>query len=626
MPGGGAVELPYISNFSIVRALGGHAKKVGDSFVPVKDFDAIYMSTTTKTYAYRIDQLISGLRYYTTLGYQPQNIILTLDNIPWDIAKTQCADGTSIIGFYGNKAAIRDMAAYTALIDKLALGLKAEYGTSASEFRYKIGAEYNGSEASCMTLDEYKEYYTATYKALAKHFPNPKMMSYEHAGSMTSRFDTTVLYEWLVQSGMTPVSMPFSSHYIFFANSNSKATIDSTVAGFESRYNSVYKKVPSLRSTIKPSLAQFGVLGSQEGPFDSAQSLGHLDLFSGSFTFQSLMRERKNIEPDFSFHWDVMDGIKTSSGPDYPLTTGNSFVYQILDNLVGADMYAVSTRQVPEVAGSRGYSVLYQKGGDYYLVVSKHTDRSVTNKNSAVYVTIPSGILPEATEFKISMTQANNANLPVRKVLDAIAAGSIPGVGLQEAYKNPVMLTNTRLMITPTDGSSIFVAIRKVGDALYQNAALSAQVAAATRSLFTLKPYSSTLMTADTAALGYTFNALRFDDNEVKVFKITPLPAPLKATQGKSLTFSPNPCRLTGTSQTCTVDAIFKNSTGRPQQVWVKVDGKETLMMCSAISTTRPVKWILPNKQYSFTVYEADGCAIADRKKVFETVSVHGMQ
>ena len=620
-PGGGNVELPYVTNFSIVRALGGHAKREGTGFVPVKDFDAIYMSTTTNTYAYRIDQLIAGLRYYTTLGYAPKNMILTLDNIPWAIAKTQCADGSPIIGFYGSKTAIADMAAYSTLIDKLGMALKAEYGTSASEFRYKIGAEYNGSEASCMTLDEYKEYYSATYKALAKHFPNPKLMPYEHAGSMTSRFDTAALYEWLVQNGMTPVSIPFSTHNIFMAGS--KSNIDSTINGFENRYKSVYTKVPSLKGVIKPSIAQFGVLGSLEGPFDSAESIEHLDMFSGSYAFQSLMRERKNIDLDYSFHWDVMDPIKTSAGPDYPLTTGTSFVYQILDNLVGSDMFSVTTSQVPEVLGSRGYSVLFKKGSEYYLVVSKHTDRTVTNKNSSVYVTIPPGILPEGTGFTLAMTAANNGNLPVRKVLDAIGAGSIPGVGVKEMYKTPAMLSNTRLMIAPTDSSNIFVAIRKVGDAIYKNPVVNQSVVSATRSLFTLKPYSSTLLKAN-AGGGYTLNALRFDDNEIKVFQLTPLPAPLKATQSKSLSFSPNPCVVTGTSTVCTVIASFSNSTAKPQQVWVKVDDKESLMLCSATNVKRPVSWIVPSKQYTFTVHAATGCTVNDRKEVLETVSVYG--
>lgn len=622
-PGGGNVELPYISNFSIVRALGGHAKKEGAGFVQLKDFDIIYLSTTTGAYAYRTEQLLSGLRYYSTLGYRPQHMILTLDNIPWDIAKTQCADGSPIIGFYGNKTAIRDMTAYGTLIDKIAVALKAEYGTSASGFRFKIGTETNNDESSCMTLDEYKQYYTATYKALAKHFPNPKLMPYEQAGSMTSRFDTAELYAWLVQSGMTPVSIPFSSHNIFMANG--KSTLDTTVAGFEARYNRVYKRVSSLTSSIKPSLAQFGVLGSQEGPFDSTESLGHLDLFLGSFAFQALMRERKNIEPSFSFHWDIMDGIKTSSGPDYPLTTGTSFVYQILDTLVGSEMYEVTTTQAPEVLGSRGYSVLFKKRSDYYLVVSKHTDRTVTNINSAMTVKIPAGILPVGTDFKVTMTNANNANLPVQKVLSAINAGTIAGVAVKESFKNPKLLTSLRLMITPTDSSTIFVAIRKVGDAIYKNPVLANEVAAATRSLFTLKPYSSTLLTPIVGG-GYSLNALRFDDNEIKVFKITPLPASLRATKGVNLSLSSNPCRIAGSNTTCSTLVTLTNTTNKPEQVWVTLAGKEVLMMCSAKTTTRPAKWILPNKQYTFTVYSATGCAPGDRKANLETVSAYGVK
>ena len=180
-------------------------------------------------------------------------------------------------------------------------------------------------------------------------------------------------------------------------------------------------------------------------------------------------------------------------------------------------------------------------------------------------------------------------------------------------------------MITPTDGSTIFAATRNVGSALYKNASLRASVAASTKSLFTLKPYSASLITPE-ATGGYKLNALRFEDNEIKVFKLSPTPPALKATQGTSLSLSPNPCRLTGTNKTCSMEATFKNESGLHQQVWVKLDGKETLMMCSKVNITRPISWIVPDKQYVFTVYTATSCEAADRKSVLESVSAYGLK
>jgi hypothetical protein len=469
----GTREVPFASKFTVNKILGGYSPKLFPSPLDFKSKDLVYKDAT-KGLRYRFDILKNNLDPYLAAGYSPSDITLTIENVPWDLAKPACADGSDPNGQFGNRAAPANFGEWAYLIKKLAVFLRDNV-RDAEGFRYKIGTEYNTIESFCGTQAEYVHLYVAAANQLRAVFPNAEIMLSEFAGNpVTLNVDYSVVFRVLQNAEMPTSALARSIHYIPNLHVTSTTDLANQMAA---SYRLVYGGVSGFDpATLPHEVHQFGIAG--EKPFANFADYGDMGPRNAAWHFMMTMKMRKQINLKWLAHWELYDKIRNVEF----IVGGTSWLYQIYDNFLGTYSQELPILSPVSTALNEYFATaFYDENRLFVLVASFNPDIDKGRVNKNVQIAIPMAILPgldtslPASQFSIKQVDFTTLNAPARYIRNLLATEAISGVGLKpEFVSNPFLLGHASQMVNETDPSLRQEALDKIASYLNEPGRLPA--------------------------------------------------------------------------------------------------------------------------------------------------------
>ena len=499
------VEVPFVSQFSIVRALGGltssYAGEAEDSS------DLIQKNASTSAWLTHYDWFTNGLAPYLAAGYTPSDITIDLGNIPWDLSTNSCASGESKSGTYGNRTPISDYTEWGDFITGFIQSINSATNGHAQDFTYKIGVEYNSPESYCGSESDYEHYYASTATALEKVIPNPRMMPFEFTGNADT-FTTDAI------QGITTQKLPIvavARSLNKYLNNGTTQPPSKVATMAQASFNSIYA-LPNVPHQLPHQIDQFGF---DAGPVRTVAASENLDVQDGSWYFQTLFQLIEFSSYAHISHWNLFDILPVSGSTDAViLPTGTSWLYQILDNLLGATMSPVATELTPADTAINSYAMSFTKNNTLYILASTFSSATTSSNDVAhvLHITIPSSLLTTEPQT-MSAIFVTDANTPDGVIKKYIASNSIPGASLVAPYSSSSEVGIVSSMIDDTP-----MPIHIVGSELSKSGPLRTAVLASIKNMFTLQLYVTSNLTKDSSN-NYILSA-PMEQNEEAIFAI----------------------------------------------------------------------------------------------------------
>jgi hypothetical protein len=517
----GGTEVPYVTYPSVVRALGGWTSQFGAGSGDPDSTDPIRYNSSTGQWIINYSQITDGIQVLLSAGYTPSDITITLDNIPWDLSTQKCDDGDAspVEGVYGNRAPIANYPEWQTFIIGLAQSLNTLTKGQAADFNFKLGTESNSTGSYCGTITDYENYYASTVAALEKVIPNPKVSPFETdqtAVGGQNAFSALSVYEWLAGKGLPMNAV--SDQDLYIESKGSATSPAKKIGAVISFLQAIHTDVPST-ADLPTHLWQFGpVANTKVGDLNNDQ-LDEGPRVAG-WSFQEMF-ELVSQEP-FALlaHWDVFDQIPTGRSGKYLLPTPLAWLYQILDNLQGTEMYPLASAVTPTQSVMVPYTMGFASASRLTILASDYNTDVDNGASQTMTISIPGDILPPpGNGYTLYFIPMAVENTPSYLIKQALASGSIPGVTLAAPFTIDGNLVGTvATMAMSTSGASQSAANQAVGAALVGNDALATGVAASIKAMFTLQSYTGTL--TKNADGSYTLNAGTFEPGEMKLFTI----------------------------------------------------------------------------------------------------------
>jgi hypothetical protein len=329
-------EIPFVDSFSITRFLGGYREdwlqryNLTDPRYGERSLDYA-VRRADGTLQFRPELIRKRLDPYLAAGYRPADITLSLDNVPWDLARSQSA------GEWGQREPPGDVRAWSATISQFAIDLKSFLGAAADAVSFKTGVEFDEKASFDGSAQDFFAYYAATDRALHRVMPGASLSPGEFTGlgecagaTTTCVYDTAAFLRFAAANHLTVSYVPRSLHaFLSMGNPWPSAAVDRAVLS--------YARLPA--GTIAE-IHQFGLLfepfGNKDGDDPAAMR--------ASWEFQTLMGLWQKLHPRRVFHWGGFVEVGAMQ-----FLNGSGFLRLILDHYLGSETMLLH----PEEAGGR---------------------------------------------------------------------------------------------------------------------------------------------------------------------------------------------------------------------------------------------------------------------------------
>ncbi|MFA7369500.1 MAG: hypothetical protein WC334_07640 [Kiritimatiellales bacterium] len=375
---GSPMEIPLVDRFSITRYLGGFAQ---DTSSKTND---LACTNSAGGIQYRWDLVPGRIQQYLTNGYSPEDVMIVLDNIPWDMAACY-SEGNN-----GDKAPPRNWQEWGRFVKDLCIQLSLNY-TNAAKIRFKMGTEYNSTNSFAGTQEDYFKYYDYAVSGIRSVFPDAYVMPAEIGGSFNQG---NVSYYALIDHCMsgtnyatgqigTPVcGFARSSHCLGAGEIDPRDRLTNAVWTFDCLVN---RNAGLRREDLNFEIHQFHWQKNEFGA-DTAETGARGAAWA--FVFLLGMQERGLL--DASWHWSSLDRCNLPSGDLY-LMTGEGWLYNLFDHLQNKNLYILNA-PAGEPDGTFFNSMAAVDDHEIYLVTSSFNTNRTLQETNRVDISLPRAI------------------------------------------------------------------------------------------------------------------------------------------------------------------------------------------------------------------------------------------
>ena len=427
-------EVLFADTLSIVRFSGGWSPNIawGENNGKIGVGDLAYIENDVLKF--RLDKIKARLDPYVTRGYR--DLIISLDNVPFDLAAP--LDGTTapVMGYYGQQRPPRSAEEWRLFVAKMAEELKRLYPDDAPRWKFRIGTETNcaSTKPTIHTFRgsnlEFRDWYTNSDAALKSIFGSNVSVGPGEVGGAVNcgiagspESKELVDYKDLIgqcSTGSCNVSFLSSSSHAIPKRLDTGALVgeidpDSRVESTSLNFGALLAANPSLGS-IDKYIFQYGVLQSELTNDEKNNIFTNEPGGRGAaWTMHSMFEMQERIGLKGIWNWSASDSLSA----DKHLMFGTGWLYTILDNLVGGEMRTLPS--VRDLADTRYKTIFVTKGIDTYLLVSAfNVNRDVT-AITPVVVEIPNALLPSATELSgvsyVRLSEKTSVHYAIRNAL-----------------------------------------------------------------------------------------------------------------------------------------------------------------------------------------------------------------
>lgn len=487
LPPGQTAEVPYVSSFTVNRVLGGYHPDWLNG-APRNSRDLIYLDRGT--YRTRFELLTNNINLYLDAGYRTSDLTLGLDNVPWDIARPTCADGSTALGTYGNRAPVAVTGSYRFLIRKLAEHLRATYGEDALRFRFKVGVEYNTREAYCGTPAEYWTMYSVAREEIERTLPGAPVLISEIGGSPTGEdINFYDIYRQALERRWPVYAAARSAHYFPNAAIRPTTALAQQVA---SSFDFLDPLGAAWSEALPKQIHQFGLLGEVGFDLDEYYEMGPRQ---AAWMFMMAFKLKSTTNLNWLAHWETFDRF-LGAGP-YPSSA--TWLLQILDNLQGAAWQVLPTSAPEFPQHKEFYAVSFKKEGRTFVIVSAFTpDLRRGNTVEVVHVRLSPADLPSfganrpLADYAVRAVDFGPNDNPARYFRGLLERRVVAGAKLDDRFlASPMYLGQIRNMVA-ADGVNLDEARRRVAAHLRTTLVVE-EVDAIVRRRFTLTAVANPL-------------------------------------------------------------------------------------------------------------------------------------
>jgi hypothetical protein len=398
--GANSTEIPFADSFVITHFLGGNtvggvskictSSSAYQSYCdPVEPWSLDYLVSKNKKLTYQSALVYDRLNPYLNAGYQPRDITIGLDNVPWAIAskvppqnRSTCVQEPNLLGTLGVWGQCNPPAEFPTwrdLITHLTGDLTAEYGATASQFNYAVGDEFDVTSTYNGRPDDFYNLYQFAFQAVRAAFPIASVVPGDFSGEGSCRFpyftgpiipgctyDTQAFLHHEIALGMVPTYIPRSANNFWDINQGPTPSATATDV-----INS-YAYVETANATVLPEIHQFGFLDMPFGPVgDDTSSL------SANWDFQALLALKQGL-PNIGrvFNWG---GVESAAGLNF--LNGNGWIRMLFDNLQGSELYMLPVTPKGALPANNEVMAVGIVDGDNFWVFVSNFDLPVRNKD-----------------------------------------------------------------------------------------------------------------------------------------------------------------------------------------------------------------------------------------------------
>jgi hypothetical protein len=426
-------EIPFVDSFTINRFLGGYREdwlrkyRLWNDDLGVRSLDYV-IKGSEGTLKFRPELIRERLAPYLEAGYQPRDVTLALENIPWDLADDRKKSFHQ--GPWGQQEPPQDMRQWAAVISHFADDLKAYLGSAASDIGFETGVEYDERVSFDATSDEFYGYYGATYEGLHAVLPDASLSPGEFTGLGTCEpgssgcvYDTQAFVAFARTHQLRVSLVPRSLHSLFDSpNPSPSAAVQ--------RAELSYARIPGIIAEVH----QFGLLGQPFGR-NSGSDPGAAQ---ANWQFQALIGLWQRVKPRRVFHWGGLNGVGTLQ-----FLNGTGFLRIVLDRYLGSQAVLLAVDEANGDSAPHTELMALGLSGPSLSAVMVSSFSAVTNGfGKQVRVRLPRGLLKEGTAgLKVLRYRASD------NVFSAIRAHLAAGNNLNEEFaSNPSCLADPLTM------------------------------------------------------------------------------------------------------------------------------------------------------------------------------------
>ncbi len=384
---GSPLEVPLVDQFSVVRYLGGFptnwSSRVND----------LAYTNSSGAIQYRWSLVPERLAPYMTNGYSAKNVMIYLDNTPWDISAYDDS------GDYGNTAPPRNWTEWKTFIQNLCSQLSSVY-TDAKDIRFKMGVEFNTLKSFTGTQTDYFKYYDYAAAGIQAVFPDAFIMPAEIGGSFK---DENVNYYELIDHCMDEVNYATgnvgapiggfarSSHCFGGKEIDPRERLGSDIWTF----NCLLGRNAGLsREDLSLEIHQFNWLENEFGAA-SRETGGR----GAAWTLIYLMGMKEQGLVDGVWHWQVLDEVRAGSPWKY-LPTGEAWAYNLMDRMVGKSVYLLNA-PADKSDGTFFRNIAAVGTNETYLVTASFNTNRTTQTGNWVDVVLPKAVFDLPDGFTV---------------------------------------------------------------------------------------------------------------------------------------------------------------------------------------------------------------------------------
>ncbi len=328
-------EIPFVDSFSIVRFLGGFNEEalrrlnLADERWGKRSLDYA-VKGADGALQFRPEMIRRRLEPYLQAGYRPQDILISLSNVPWDVATI---DGGPAKGGIWGRSSPPNLKEWRTVISHFAEDLKQYLGNdAATAVSFKTGVEYDKKVSFDGTDAEFFRFYEATDRALRSVLPNAVLSPGEFTAGGTCPaklsdrcvYDTKDLLGFANREQLKVGSVPRSLHSLFDRGNPSPRH---TARRAEESYAGLPPGIAEIH--------QFGLLGE---PFGLASG-GNPGPLQANWEFQVMMQLQERLKPRRVFHWGGLARVG-----QLQFLNGSGFVRLLLDHYLGYRLYRLDTQ------------------------------------------------------------------------------------------------------------------------------------------------------------------------------------------------------------------------------------------------------------------------------------------
>lgn len=405
-------EVPFVDHMSITRYLGGFRHDWFSSNAACEAEDLAIkpggvlviqngMNGTT-------DKVGARTSKYVEQSYEGDSLTVSLDNVPWALARQNAATGDPLEGPYGQTSPPNDWNEWHDAVKGICQSIQTDYqGRLPEQIRFKMGCEFNTLKSFHGTQEDYFKFYDYSVQAVKEVFPNAFVMPCELGSGETGGNVNMLEFMDHVANGTnyatggtgTPINGIARSLNCFggVPDMDPRLRMGAAKRTFQAMTNRVPGKYT--RNDLTYELHQFGWINNEcdstipDGNGNTVKVRTNEPGVRGAVWYYDIIAGLKaeNLL-DWSWHWGQMDTVKSGNVIQYlPTTLG--LLMQVLDSFEGMEWYILDNPA--DNADGTFYRASLFTGANrrYLLVTSYNVTRSYAGSGNYVEVKIPKATL-----------------------------------------------------------------------------------------------------------------------------------------------------------------------------------------------------------------------------------------